>query len=548
MAPALLASIGVMVAALLLGRQFAIGGYSALRLAGVTAYVVGAVAAGALVVGHEYGHRTVGWLLMQPISRRTLVLAKVAALGVALVVMVTAGAVFLATASSLDVRVWSVAGRWSVSTSAHTVTTPWTLLLLPLLCGAFVAPWLTMVFRNVLAGIVFTIFVPMFVWLVADAAISFRFKASGYAPEEARLLSEQIVWYWSLGLCAAGAVLGWRRFMQLEARDEPTAGLSLEGLADRATDTGMTRASSPLGALLRKECRVHQMAFVLAGLYAALYVVLQLTVPVGRDFVANMTTLLLAIYAGLMTLLIGASSVAEERRLGTLEWQLLLPVAARRQWAVKVAVVAAVGIGLVGGVPWLMTTVVPPVESIGRIRWYPVAVLAVGLACGTYVSSWTRDGLRALLTSGLVVAGAMSVLALLVSIEWNLTSALLPSFEAMAGRLFPEGLDRAAARNLDSGFEGMKIVIVALGAGLLLRLGARNFRVSQVSRRAVGRQLAWLAGMEVIGVVLFIVIAAARMATFDQTKWVIQMREQALRNQGTAAPHTPGRPVLPSPR
>ena len=187
--PVVLASVGVMAVGLLLDRRFVFGGYSALRLAGVTAYVLGVVALGALVVGHEYTHRTLGWLLIQPVSRRRLLLAKAGALAVALAVMLAAGAVFLGRAAALDMNLRSMAGQMYVTTSAHTVTTPWTLFLLPVVCAAFVAPWLTLVFRNVLAGIVFTIFLPAAVWLAADAVISTRFKASGYAPEDARVLA-----------------------------------------------------------------------------------------------------------------------------------------------------------------------------------------------------------------------------------------------------------------------------------------------------------------------------------------------------------------------
>ena len=46
----------------------------------------------------------------------------------------------------------------------------------------------------------------------------------------------------------------------------------------------------------------------------------------------------------MMPLLIGCEAVAEERRLGTLEGQLCLPVKRRTQFAVKVVVVVALSI------------------------------------------------------------------------------------------------------------------------------------------------------------------------------------------------------------
>ena len=45
------------------------------------------------------------------------------------------------------------------------------------------------------------------------------------------------------------------------------------------------------------------------------------------------------LYGALLAVLIGSLASAEERQNGTLEWQLLLPMAAWKQWAVKVGTV-----------------------------------------------------------------------------------------------------------------------------------------------------------------------------------------------------------------
>ena len=56
-------------------------------------------------------------------------------------------------------------------------------------------------------------------------------------------------------------------------------------------------------------------------------------------------TLATLLHAGAIPLLAGSLASAEERQLGTRDWQGLLPVAAWRQWAVKVAVVLLLSLG-----------------------------------------------------------------------------------------------------------------------------------------------------------------------------------------------------------
>ena len=244
MAPALATSVGVMAVALLLGRRFSMSGYSVVRLMGLAAYVLGAVALGALSVGHGSAHRTLGWLLVQPVSRRSLLLSKGLSLAIVMLVLVIAGFLFLTISTTLDLRLGSMPGRMLVRTSTQSTGIPPALIALPLLCGLFVAPWLTMVFRNVLAGIVFTIFVPALVWLIADAVISLQFRSSGYAPSQMRDLSVQVLWYWSIAFCTVGAVFWWRHFMRLEARDDPAMGFAL--VVGWAFDNSRrTRPSSP---------------------------------------------------------------------------------------------------------------------------------------------------------------------------------------------------------------------------------------------------------------------------------------------------------------
>ena len=108
-------------------------------------YAVAAIALGVQTVGHEYTNRTVGLLLVQPVDRKRILAIKLVVLFCLLSVL--------------------GAAAWLAPFNAETWHRPWvwkhpTVTLLPLVAGFFIAPWITMVSRNPLAGVVFTASVP----------------------------------------------------------------------------------------------------------------------------------------------------------------------------------------------------------------------------------------------------------------------------------------------------------------------------------------------------------------------------------------------------
>src|SRR5439155_11285465 len=87
-------------------------------------YCIGIAALGALSIGHEYNHRTLGVLLSQPMRRERLFLLKLTVLAAPLA----------ALAGVLAAILWR---------DPH--FSPLGLVVVaPVLCGLFVAPWLTM--------------------------------------------------------------------------------------------------------------------------------------------------------------------------------------------------------------------------------------------------------------------------------------------------------------------------------------------------------------------------------------------------------------------
>jgi hypothetical protein len=106
-----------------------------------------------------------------------------------------------------------------------------------------------------------------------------------------------------------------------------------------------------------------------------------------------------AIHAIVIAAMSGALSCAEERALGTHEWQLLQPMSARAQFAIKIAVVATLALVLAFGLPAILSLVPGGATESWpagqRARAIP-AILAL-TAGSVYISSLATSGLTALL-------------------------------------------------------------------------------------------------------------------------------------------------------
>jgi ABC-type transport system involved in multi-copper enzyme maturation permease subunit len=100
--------------------------------------------------------------------------------------------------------------------------------------------------------------------------------------------------------------------------------------------------SRPRAALWRKEFQLHQSQFVLAGALLVLHLGILAVKKFGHIKYNSSLELVVGIFWGLwlvMPMLLGAAAVAEERKMGTLESQLCLPVKRRTQFATKFSAV-----------------------------------------------------------------------------------------------------------------------------------------------------------------------------------------------------------------
>src|SRR5437764_331565 len=157
--------------------------------------------------------------------------------------------IFVVKQTVLALMLFTLAGILWANLSA-TSKAP-AVVALSVLGGLFVAPWLTMLSRNPLAGTVFPIVIPGFLWVFV----------TGLVPA-----SLQLVVFWSalLGMSMLAAVMGWRTFMRLEAIEG--RGVDVQWPAAPA-GLAPGRRRHPIWLLVEKEIGLQQLAFAVAGIY-----------------------------------------------------------------------------------------------------------------------------------------------------------------------------------------------------------------------------------------------------------------------------------------
>ena len=377
-------------------------------------------------------------------------------------------------------------------------------LWLPVLCGLLVAPWLTMLSRNPIAGTVFTVTGPGLLFISGELigmAVHGRF-----APEVEgfRLTFFRTA---TLGLCAIGAVMGWRTFMRLEAIDGRDADVRLPAWLRRrrggAQDRASANTSPPVWLLIKKELHLQQISYVVASLYVLGWLGMVSWSQPGTQSI-DIGTL---IYAFLMALLVGSVASAEERRLGTLEWQVMLPVATAKQWIIKVAVALSLTMVMALGLPVLVTSINQALQmnvrtSLDILQPSLAGTMVLVTVGALYVSSLCPNGIQALLIS------MAATPAVLLSIQTVLIPAARQSF-VWASRLSGEN-PAVQVRALE--FQALSLAGLLPMAGVLtvmLRFALVNHRSAERGAGRLVKQVIWIAACLAIAVALWAALAGA---------------------------------------
>ena len=414
--------------------------------------VLASIALGTWSVGHEFSHRTMPLLLVQPLSRRQHAVEKVTVLALMVSTL---------TLAALG------PGTPSVS-----------LLVAGAAIGLTVAPWFTLRAGNARAGLIFTIaFVVLWILgltLLAEQLARWR---PDLVADDRAFRATALRWSTPVVLLAA-AVAGWRRFTRLEVVEDTGEHVGVTARwPSRARSRAAPHRSHPIAALIGKEVALQQSLFVISALAIVVWLIdWRFSAPGQHQATMFAVTLMHGVFVALLA---GAMASAEERRLGTLGWQLLQPVSGARQWIIKAGVATSLALLLAFGLPQVIALLDPDALSgrdsawMFRPEW--VCLLLGVVAASLYVSSLAGNGLQ----------------ALLVAMPFNL---LLWSTNAgvFTGGLFTIG--RPGLRGMThSGFYFVFIILTLLaGAGFLLLLlwfAGVNHRSVVRDRPRVGPQI-----------------------------------------------------------
>jgi hypothetical protein len=200
------------------------------------------------------------------------------------------------------------------------------------------------------------------------------------------------------------------------------------------------------------------------------------------------------LYGGSLALLIGSLASAEERQLGTLEWQTLLPIPAWQQWAVKVSVTFGLALVLGAGLPALLHTLDGASDYPGLRIWFrfvPIFVLLTAISL--YLSTLCRSAVGSMVVSFPTIA---AVFALAPLVQGQLYFFLL-------------GPDRLLNRGLYYALQPP----LAMGAGLvglLLWLAFLNHRSADRSATRTAKQGLVVVGYFIVCALFLAARAAAR--------------------------------------
>jgi hypothetical protein len=347
-----------------------------LGILGSTVDGIACSAIAALMAGQDFFYRTTSWSMALPVSRGRVWGQRIAIAGLAMLPV-------LVTAFVMD---WF---PLVYGTQFHANSTGWLrlvhLYLEPAITALCLAPWLTLLSRSALFGVVFS---------TGAMVLSFIFTSSLFEiigishPQEAAATFTQ---YAMPCIWIFGAVMGWRKFMTLEVIEPGAKTAKLT----RTATTQRVRRTSATWQLFKKEIMLQRFPIALAAIAMGLAFVLK----------KEQTALWTLVYPAAIVIVIASVSCAEERQLGIAEWQVLLPVAFWRQWVMKFFVTyslaAIVGVALPLILLRYKTNELRNLEGVDLLPLVTVfgASLLMFVVITMYVSSLCSSGIKAVMAA-----------------------------------------------------------------------------------------------------------------------------------------------------
>lgn len=273
----------------------------------------------ASILGREFSYGTWPLLLAQPVSRRRLWLVKTFVLGAELAILSTVCALV------------SISLTLGFQPDAILRTTA-ILLLLPALCAFGITPWLVLRTGNTLAAVGITAALE---YLVVTAAGQIMRSSARFETVTVYML---LLFASCILSAVCGSIAGYRVFQKWEPVPAHTSGW----LPQRRAVSGIASPGNAFITLIRSELALHRSNAVVAAVFGLLFFF------IAADYGLRL------LYVLVFSTLVGAVTVARERKLGVLDWRLALPAPVAQLWTIKMAVAFAVSV--MGGVllPWAM--------------------------------------------------------------------------------------------------------------------------------------------------------------------------------------------------
>jgi alpha-tubulin suppressor-like RCC1 family protein/ABC-type transport system involved in multi-copper enzyme maturation permease subunit len=272
--------------------------------------------------GREFGMSTFSMLMAQPLTRSRIWWTKLTVLALAMATIfascIVASNLWLRNQSWYHIRFNEIGGALNLAVA-----------FIVILASAL---WTSLFFRQIMAALWFALFVPVAIWTgiswFGGSALTINFVLLSYSAVSLRLAwsqfhrAQEVAW--------TGGVVGLP-----------------EWNASRIAPETTTRSSRPINTLFLKELKLHQTA--LLGM-AALFLLHLVAIALRKALHdAPDYNLLKGISQGfpafwiLVPLLTGSLTVADERRLGTMEELLCFPVSTRIQFSIKLLFALVLG-------------------------------------------------------------------------------------------------------------------------------------------------------------------------------------------------------------
>ena len=349
----------------------------------IMAYALGVLSLAALSVGQELVHGTLPALLVQPLDRLKVLRLKLIVLTIPLISLgLMADAVFpqgyLPEARRL--LIWG-----------------------PVAAGLGLVPLLTVLTRRPLGGVVFAVTIPGLFLLVGTRIYPLQDQAL------------TLTWYCTLAASTIGLAALFLQFRRLEVagdgRQRAKAVSAVQAGDVPHAPYQPTVRRSWVWLLIKKELRLQQMTFAVSGLYVLAAVAVMLLAYENPKYMGPSFGAISMIHAYFLPLMAGAMSSAEERHMGTLAAQVLLPRNMRLQWAIKVTVTIGIALTLTIGLPAILMATHRPVDAFHNFRYNLDLSMGLAMMCAAamYISSLSSNSLWALLNCFPVLGAAMLI-------------------------------------------------------------------------------------------------------------------------------------------